>query len=164
MKPVKEKVQKEIEIQAIQKKAYIQSLKGGASRKDSAKACGVGTTCIWNWIQKDKAFASEVSSALITRVEVVEDSLFKNATGHVRMKDGKVLKDEDGNVVMTQGQVIAQIFYLKNRGQGRWRDKQDIEFVAPKIVKRNTFIQAGEEPVIKEEEPEAMKKKEEDKE
>lgn len=74
--------------------------------------------------------------ALESRIQVVEDALFLSATG----KEGKA-------------KIIAQIFWLKNRGEN-WKDKQDITFIAPKEVKQNNFIQAGEAPVIEEEKSE----------
>ena len=117
-----------------QKEAFIQSLKNGCTHKDSAEAIGVGTTTIWNWRQDDKAFDKACEAALDSRIKIVEDALYQSATG----KEGKA-------------KIIAQIFWLKNRGKN-WKDKQDIEFTAPKEVRQNTFIQAGQPPKVIEEE------------
>ena len=116
-----------------QKESFVQSLKNGSTHIEAAKAAGIGETSIWNWRQDDKDFAKACESALESRIKIVEDALFLSATG----KEGKA-------------KIIAQIFWLKNRGHN-WKDKQDITFIAPKEVKQNTFIQAGEEPVIEEE-------------
>ena len=116
-----------------QKQAYLQSLKAGNTRKQASFDADAGVTTIWEWKQKDKQFSNDIESALESRIQVVEDALFNTATG----KEGKA-------------KVIAQIFWLKNRGKN-WKDKQDVEFIAPTIVKQNTFIQAGEEPKITEE-------------
>ena len=118
------------------KESYIQSLKNGTTRTAAEEAAGVSHVTIWEWKQKDKAFANAIESALESRIQVVEDALYQSATG----KEGKA-------------KIIAQIFWLKNRGKN-WKDKQDIEFTAPKEVKQNTFIQAGEAPKIIEEESE----------
>jgi len=130
-KLTKEKNQREIS-QALQKAAYIQSLKNGNTRKEAAEACNAGVTTIWEWKRDDKKFSADIDAALESRIQVVEDSLYKSAT------EGKEKRN-----------VIAMIFWLKNRGKN-WKDKQDIEFVAPKTVKQTTFIQAGEEPEIEE--------------
>jgi len=134
--------------ESLQKEAYIQSLKNGCTKKEAAEACKACTTTIWNWVQKDKKFKSDIEEALDARIAVVEDALYNLATG----KDAGVNKE--GKKIIAKGQVIAQIFWLKNKSHGKYRDKQEVEFTVPKVVKQNTFVQAGEEPVIKEEEVE----------
>jgi len=124
---------------ASQKKAYLESLKNGVSRLESAEAAGVCTTTVWNWRKRDENFAIQEENALTERIQVVEDALYKAATSGV---GGKTM-------------VIAQIFWLKNRGKN-WKDKSDVEFIVPKVVKQNTFIQAGEAPKIIEEEIEEI--------
>jgi len=121
------------------KATYIKNLKNGCTRQDSAIAAGVSDVTIWNWKNKDEAFSKAIDTALESRIQVVEDALYKSATEGVNGKN----------------MVIAQIFWLKNRGKN-WKDKQDIEFTVPKIVKQNTFIQAGEAPKIEEEEEEEV--------
>jgi len=122
---------------ANQKKTYLESISNGVSRLESAQAAGVCTTTVWNWRKRDETFAIQEETALQDRIQVVEDALYKAATTGV---GGKTM-------------VIAQIFWLKNRGKN-WKDKQDVEFIMPKVVKQNTFIQAGEAPKIVEEEEE----------
>ena len=118
------------------KEAYIKSLKNGCTRAEAGEASGASHVTIWNWKNKDPAFSKAIDTALEARIQVVEDALFNAATKGSKGKN----------------MVIAQIFYLKNRGKGQWKDKQEMEFIIPKIVKQNTFIQAGEEPKIIEEE------------
>lgn len=136
MKDMKEKLQKE---------AYLQSLKNGATRVAAAEAATICTTTVWNWRQADEEFSKAEQIALESRVNIVVDSLYENAKGYEYV-------DKKGTKRTIKGNIIAQIFYLKNRGKGRWTDKTEIEYIAPRVVKRNAFIQAGEEPVIKEEE------------
>ncbi len=120
----------------LQKEAYLQSLENGTTRVEAAEAAGVCTTTVWNWRQRDEEFAKAEQAVLESRITVVEDALYKNAIGGY----GK-------------SNTIAQIFWLKNRGKGKWTDKQEIEINIPKTIKVKAFIQAGEPPVI-EEEPE----------
>jgi len=125
-----------------QKKAFIQSIKRGSTHAEAAKAANTVYRTVWDWKQEDKEFAKDIETALESRIKIVEDALYESATG----KEGKA-------------KIIAQIFWLKNRGKN-WKDKQDITFTAPKEVKQNTFIQAGEEPKIIEEEPEKVQEEE----
>ena len=125
--------------QKLKKSVYVQSLKSGNTCKQAASDADAGVTTIWEWKQVDKQFSNNIDSALESRIQVVEDALFNTATG----KEGKA-------------KVIAQIFWLKNRGKN-WKDKQDITFIAPQIVRQNSFIQAGEAPKIEEEEEEIPK-------
>ncbi len=120
------------------KAIYCESLKLGTSHKEAQEATGKGESTIWEWRQKDPDFVKAIDKALISRIKIVEDSLFATATG----KEGKA-------------KVIAQIFWLKNRGKN-WKDKQDITFIAPKIVNQKVFIQSGNAPIIEEEEPEPI--------
>lgn len=137
-----------------QKAAFLESIRNGSSRKKSCQACGIGTTTFWKWKQDDPNFKADLESALESRISVVEDSLYRLAVGRQkRDKDGEPVFDKQGNPILLQsnGQVVALIFWLKNRGKGQWRDKHDIEVIAPKIVNQKTFIQAGQEPKIIEE-------------
>ena len=126
-----------------QKEAYLLSLSLGTTRQEAAEAAGISVTAVWKWRRKDKEFAQREEDTLLGRIQVVEDALFKSATGGA----GK-------------NNVVAQIFWLKNRGKN-WKDKQELEFSVPKIVKQTAFVQAGKEPVIKEEKVEEIEKIEE---
>ena len=112
------------------KESYIESLINGTTRKEASEAAGVCTTTIWNWRKDDQEFAKAVEVALEERIQIAEDSLYEN---------------------VKKGNVIAQIFWLKNRASKRWRDKQELEVVMPKVIHEVHFIQSGLPPVIKEE-------------
>jgi len=127
------------EMLASQKQAYLKSLSSGSTRLESAEAAGVCTTTVWNWRKRDENFAIQEEACLNSRIQVVEDALYTAAT-------------TGGN---SKNMVIAQIFWLKNRGKN-WKDKSDVEFIVPKVVKQNTFIQAGGDPKIIEEEIEEI--------
>lgn len=128
------------------KSAYISSLGNGTTRLKAAEAAGVSCFTIWNWAKQDEKFSAEIENALESRITIVEDALLKNAQGYGEYKNS------EGKILFDRGNVIAQIFYLKNRGKGKWRDKQEIDIKVPDTIRIKAFIQAGEEPVIKEEE------------
>ena len=128
-----------------QKEAYIQSLKNGSTREAAAEAANTCTSTVWNWRQRDEEFAKAEQVALESRIEVVVDALYQNAAG-------QEYTDKEGKKRRKSWNVIAQIFYAKNRGKGKWTDKHEVEIRDIKTINIKHFIQAGKPPVIKEEE------------
>lgn len=65
----------------------------------------------------------------------VENALFKRAIGYKYKEVIKEVKEIDGKkstyvkevIKEMQGDVAAQIFWLKNRKSSKWKDKQDID-------------------------------------
>ena len=131
----------------LQKEAYLKSIINGSSRAKAAEAANTCTSTIWNWRQRDEEFKKAEQIALQSRIEVVVDALFQNAVG-------REYTDKKGNKHRKSGNVIAQIFWAKNRGKGKWKEKQELEIKDIKTINIKAFIQAGKEPVIKEEEVE----------
>lgn len=72
----------------------------GAGICNACNVAGISTFALWTWRRKDKRVDSYVEKLLGHRAKLVEDALLKSAL--------------DGNVT-------AQIFFLKNRGEG-WKD------------------------------------------
>ena len=136
------------------KRAYVLSLGNGTTRQQAAEAAGVSCFTIWNWAKQDEEFTKEIDNALESRINIVVDSLFMNAVGK-----GEYVNKE-GKKVIDSGNVIAQIFWAKNRGKGKWKDKQEIDIKVPDTIRVKAFIQAGAKPVIKDEEPEEVEEKE----
>ncbi len=95
------KVTKETEIR--QKEAFLLSLGGGKSIIDSAEAAGVNRVTAWRW-RKSKRFKEKVLAIIDSRTQTVEDALYASAL---------------------KGNVVAQIFWLKNRAKDRWSDVQE---------------------------------------
>lgn len=83
------------------RKVILESLKNGASIVAACRAGGVDWHTFDRWRKRSKRFNQQVIDILNSRTQVVEDALFKAAV--------------DGNVT-------AQIFWLKNRAAERWRD------------------------------------------
>lgn len=78
----------------------------GATDEEIAKKIGIARKTLYQW----KIKYSSIGNALKKGKEVidfqVEDSLLKNALA---------------------GNVVAQIFWLKNRRPDKWRDKREVE-------------------------------------
>lgn len=82
------------------------SLEKGTSFLKACKAADINQATFWRWRQKDKKLDQQVLQVLESRTQTVEDALYMGAT---------------------KGNVVAQIFWLKNRAKDRWKDKQEYE-------------------------------------
>ena len=92
------------------KEYFLKSLDNGVSITKASEAAGITRVTIWQWRKDDEKFDNEVNSILDSRIQIVEDALFLNATEAKK-----------------SGDTIAQIFYLKNRSKGRWKDKTEAD-------------------------------------
>ena len=84
--------------------AFLQSLEGGVSVLKASKAAVIDYKTIWRWRKEDEEFNDKVTAIIDSRVMIVEDALFLNAA---------------------KGNLGAQIFWLINRSQGRWKNKRE---------------------------------------
>lgn len=87
-----------------QKEAFLESLTRGTSIVKACQAAGISVVTIWRWRKESKDFDKEVLAVLDSRTQTVEDALYSNAV---------------------KGNVVAQIFWLKNRASDRWKDKYE---------------------------------------
>ena len=84
--------------------SVLKSLGAGTSFLKACKAADIDQSTFWLWRQADKELNKQVLQVLDSRTQTVEDALYVGAS---------------------KGNVIAQIFWLKNRASGRWRDRQE---------------------------------------
>lgn len=112
----------------------------GLTDEQIAENMGIKRQTLYDWKNKH----SDISDALKRGKEVidrhVENALLKRALGYrydeVTKERMTVADEEKGVVTMlvetkrvtkeVQGDVTAQIFWLKNRRPDKWRDKQDV--------------------------------------
>jgi len=94
-----------IETRNRQKEAFLLSLERGASITDSCEAAHVSRATIWRWRKRSKGFNNKTLSIIDSRTQSVEDALYASAL---------------------KGNVIAQIFWLKNRASDRWKDVKEV--------------------------------------
>lgn len=89
---------------------------GSVSLVTAAAAIGVGRTTIWRWRQADPAFDKAVSDLQASidakRLQLVEDANFER-------------------IIAGKASAAEVIFYLVNRGGGRWRDVRHVRFEGP---------------------------------
>ena len=105
---------KSIESRKIkQKETFLESLKRGTTITKASDAAGIDYSTVWLWRKKSKSFNNKVLAVLEGRTQIVEDALYMNAI---------------------KNNVVAQIFWLKNRGKGRWKDKFEHDINEHKVI------------------------------
>lgn len=85
----------------------------GGIDKDFAVFVGVTEPTIYNWKNKHKEFADALRLGKLSPDSKVEAALYHSAM---------------------EGSNLAQIFWLKNRQPGKWRDKQELDIKEHNII------------------------------
>lgn len=88
------------------KPAIILSLKDGSTVAAACAGAKINRDTFYTWYKKDPDFAKQVDEAQESRVQHVEDALYKNAI---------------------TGSLTAQIFFLCNRAPEKWKNVQKVE-------------------------------------
>lgn len=106
----------------------------GATDVDLADFFGVAVRTIERWTSSQPEFCRAVKTAKSEADDRVERSLYQKAIGYER-DEIKIMQYE--GEVFTHAfrsyyapDVVAQIFWLKNRRREQWRDRQDHELSA----------------------------------
>lgn len=94
------------------KSAVILSLQDGATVAAACKAVHINRSTFYDWCKDDAEFGKQVGEAQESRIQHVEDALYRNAIG---------------------GLFIAQMFFLCNRASDKWKNVQKIEPITHKI-------------------------------
>lgn len=126
----------------------------GKTDQQIADIVGVAKSTLNNWKKKHPDFMDSLKDAKKNPDQEVEDSLFLNAIGFESEEEKAFYDKESGRVITGKvkkwnpGNVIAQIFWLKNRRPDRWRDNpapaQDPSSTPVKSIKK-TFEQFCED-------------------
>lgn len=88
----------------------VQMYETGSTLSEIAENIGVTERTLYSWRANKPEFFQALKKAQNIADKLVEESLFRNAIS---------------------GNVVAQIFWLKNRQPDLWRDKQSIETLGP---------------------------------
>lgn len=103
----------------------------GLTDEQLAEKMGCGVRTLYDWKER----FPQISQALKKGKEVVdlqvENALLKRALGYEYIEERIEVSDKDGRKVIQTTKTVppdttAQIFWLKNRRPGRWRDKPEI--------------------------------------
>lgn len=104
----------------------------GLTDEQIAHNCGITSTTLYDW----KNRFPEISEVLKKGKEVVdiqvENSLLKRALGYDFQETRIEKSDKDGTKIIQTlkhipADTTAQIFWLKNRQPGKWRDKPEVK-------------------------------------
>lgn len=86
---------------------YLEDLcRNGATMQDIAKVIGISKTTLYKWQRESELIAKALTNGKDIADALVENALFTKAI---------------------TGNVLAQIFWLKNRRPDKWRDKVEHE-------------------------------------
>lgn len=136
---------------------YIACKEGGFTDIKLARLLGVCKQTINNWKKQHPAFYEAMQKGKDEFDTLnVENDLLKNARGFKYTETTKEpalvqIKDEDGKTIGVEEKLVitktvqktvtpsttAQIYWLKNRNQKRWRDRKEIGFDGDVVVKMN---------------------------
>jgi len=139
----------------------------GLTDKDIAtKKIGIGERTFCDWKRKYPAFSASLKEGRAPVDTEVESAMVKSALGHkttvrkpiklktTRRKDGMEITEEHVEYVDEEiyvpPQVVAQIFWLKNRKKDYWKDKPESENneAIERIVSKMAEILNGVDSVI----------------
>ena len=104
----------------------------GKTQPEIAKALGVDEDTVIRWRKEFPEFAGAIKESKDQADSKVVACLYQRACGY-EYTEIKVVENPDGTrrKEMTKRKVApdvtAQIFWLKNRQPGQWRDKQNVE-------------------------------------
>lgn len=119
--------------------------RNGLTEEQIAHNMGINVKTLWEW----KTRFDPISNALKNGREVadlaVENALYKKATGYEYEETTEELRFDkttgEKRMVVTKRvkktvppDTVAQIFWLKNRKPGDWRDKRDVEMTGSAAV------------------------------
>jgi DNA-binding XRE family transcriptional regulator len=114
------------------KEQMLRMYKLGLTDKQVAEVIDVDEQTITNW-KKDDNFFGSIKECKQIADDLVEQALFKRATGH-KHKAVKIFYDprlgetvEHEYIEEYPPDPTSMIFWLKNRQPKKWRDKQEID-------------------------------------
>jgi len=105
--------------------------KDGAIDKEIMKRLGISSGSYYKYEVEHPEFAEALKNGKAEIDYMVENSLLKRALGYKYKEMHKFVDDRGGVstkevVKEIMPDVVAQIFWLKNRKPGQWRDKQEV--------------------------------------
>lgn len=112
--------------------------RAGLSMEQIAKNCGVSVVALYGWFKKHPEIKQAVAKGKEVVDYEVENALYKSAMGY-EVTEQQV--DSKGNKRLVKKyippNVVAQIFWLKNRMPDKWRDKHQTEITGglPVVIK-----------------------------
>jgi len=88
------------------KKAIIEMLEQGHFISYTCEKLGIARDTFYRWLAQDPKFKEDVETAQLSRIKIVEDSLYKKAV---------------------EGNPTCIIFFLVNQAPHKWRNIQKVD-------------------------------------
>ncbi len=141
----------------------LESLNNGVCLRDACKAAGHSDVTFYRYRQRYAWIQEAMETINAARMQVVEDALFQSAVGYDYETSEKRIEqtvDADGNTsgekkqvmskkkVHVQPVVTAQIFWLKNRSRGHWRNDHQIEISSTHTDRRELSIEVAVKKMV----------------
>lgn len=109
--------------------------KDGLTNEQIAGNIGINPDTLYTWQKRFPEIAESLKKGKEVIDRQVENALLKRALGYeyeevktyIEETDGKKKKRVEKTTKHVAGDVTAQIFWLKNRKPGVWRDKKETE-------------------------------------
>ena len=117
-------------------KKIIELAKEGYIIDEIAEKVGLNPDTIYDWQKKKPEFSEAIKEAKLIPNNTVKASVFKSANGY-EYTEKHVMKRKSGSNEYAEVKeitkhyapnVLAQIFWLKNRDPQRWKDRHDVGF------------------------------------
>jgi hypothetical protein len=114
----------------------------GKTNEEIAAELGVAESTFYCWLKKHPKFTEALKAGREEPDRLVEQSLFQRAIGY-DYEEVKIITGDNPRTETTMKQkapdVVAQIFWLKNRRPDRWRDKQEHSHTinGPLVIQRS---------------------------
>lgn len=104
----------------------------GLTDKQIASNIGISEKTLYEWKKKYSEFCKSLKKGKEVIDRQVENALLKRALGYeyeetIKLVDDKGKKSVKVITKHVAGDVLAQIYWLKNRKPEKWRDKQNLE-------------------------------------
>lgn len=99
----------------------------GYTDRKIAEIIGIHYTTLSNWRKEHPVIDEALRNGRHEATIEVEDALFKAATGYEYEEDGVVNGEVQRMVKYAKPDMKAALFWLKNRSEGHWTDKQEFK-------------------------------------
>lgn len=118
----------------------------GATDAQLADFFDVDETTINEWKKVHPKFSQSVKEAKAESDQLVEQALFKRATGYTRIVERLGKNGAEACTEEIPPDPTSMIFWLKNRQPKKWRDKQEHEHTGKDGTPLTPVINLGKKP------------------
>jgi len=112
-------------------KAIAKSLNNGATLSAACEGASMTAWTLWHWRKDNPKIDLFIAGLLDNQIQVVEDALFRRATGYTyeevtKEKEESKFEKRVGKVIIKEipSDVTACIFFLTNRAPDRWKNSR----------------------------------------